>query len=163
MKKSIVGLLAIALTSCNPVGEKLNETPLFQNGISSVDGLDLKKGEEIVFWSKVAKRKDSLLSGYKIKYSISLNDKIIELDSTYVSEGNHVINSKIIKSEMVHSSSDKQDSIEYIENLEFEIENKSFKIPQDGKYNFDFKLYAPAEQDFFSRNNISTSVIIRKK
>ncbi|KIC03494.1 hypothetical protein OA88_03735 [Flavobacterium sp. JRM] len=162
MKKSIVGLLVLALTSCNPVGENLGEMPLFQNAISSIDSLDLKKGEEIVFWSKVTTRKDSLFSKYKIKYSISLNGKIIHFDSTYVEEGKHTINSKVIKDEIVHSSSTEKDSIEHVENWEFEIENKSFKIPQDGKYNFDFKLEAP-ELDFFAKNSSATSVIIRKK
>lgn len=162
MKKSIFGLLVLALTSCNPVGENLGETALFDKGISSIENLDLKKGEEVVFWSKVATRKDSTFSKFKVKYSISCNNKIIEFDSLYIAEGNHTINSKTKMDEITHSSSKGKDSIEYVKNWEFEIENKSFKIPQDGKYNFDFKLYAP-EVDFFARNSTGASLIIRKK
>ncbi|MFB9077453.1 hypothetical protein ACFFLS_18305 [Flavobacterium procerum] len=162
MKKSIFGLLVLALTSCNPVGENLGETALSDEGISSIENLDLKKGDEVVFWSKMATRKDSTFSKLKVKYSISCNNKIIEFDSLYIAEGNHTINSKTEMSEVTHFTSTGKDSIVYVKNWEFEIENQSFKIPQDGKYNFDFKLDT-REVDFTAKNNTSAALIIRKK
>lgn len=162
MKNCIGGLLMFFLTSCgNPVGDSIVESPLFENEISSVKDLDLKKGDEVVFWSKVATRKDSTFVSYKFKYSISLKDSIIEFDNVYIAYGDHIINSKTTNDKVTTSFSEKEDSISYVKNWEFEIENKSFIVPQDGKYNFDFKMYCP-DTNFFS-NRSSASIIIRKK
>lgn len=162
MKKNITILLTFALFSCNPIGENMGETPLFENGISSIENIKLEKGDEIVFWSKVATRKDSSFLKYKFRYSISSEGKIIKYDSIYISDGAHTINSKTKIEEIGHTSSTGKDSIEYVKNWEFEIENNSFEIPKDGKYNFDFKLYSP-EMDFFAKHSSSTAIIIRKK
>ncbi|MCP2029297.1 hypothetical protein L1276_004481 [Flavobacterium sp. HSC-32F16] len=163
MKKNITVLLLFVLASCNPIGESVGETPLIENGISSINDINLKKGDKITFWNKVATRKDSSFAKYKIRYSISLDGKVVKYDSTYVSNGKHEINSKTKIEEIVHSSSTEKDSIEYVKNWEFEIKNNSFfTVPKDGNYNFDFKLYIP-EMDFFEKNNSSTSIIIRKK
>ncbi|MEL1252540.1 hypothetical protein AAEO57_02030 [Flavobacterium sp. DGU38] len=162
MKKNIAVLLVLVLASCNPIGETLGETPLFENTISSIDDIELKKGDEVVFWSKVATRKDSSFLKYKMRYSISCEGKIVKYDSTYISDGIHAINSKTEIDEITHSFEKGKDSIEYAKNWEFEIENISFEIPKDGKYNFDFKFYSP-EMEFFAKNSSSTSIIIRKK
>ncbi|WP_136668878.1 hypothetical protein [Flavobacterium sp. H122] len=162
MKKNIVGLLVLAFISCNPVGENLGEVQLIQKGISSIEGLDLKEGDEIVFWTKLSTRKDSTFSKYKMRYSISQDDKIVKFDSLNIADGAHSINSKTTQEGITHSSAEGKDSIEYVKNWEFEIENNSFIVPKDGKYNFDFKLYLP-EMDFFASNQSSASVIVRKR
>jgi len=157
MKKNIFAIVLLALVSCNPVGEDLAETAVSPDGITSIKGLDLKKGEEIVFWSKVQTGQDPNSLNYNIKYSIALNNKIVSFDSTSVMEGNHTINSKVERDKKFLSGlfSDEASSSSY----EFEIENKSFVVPENGKYDFDFKFYYTGE-DFF-RDNIS--IVIKGK
>lgn len=156
MKKYIVSLFLISLVSCNPVGEDLAEIQLIPNEITSAKGLDLKKGDEVIFWVKNSASSQGLVD-YNVRYSVALNNKIISYDSTSVQYGDHTINSKVSESDGIISqffSSENGSAIE------FERENKSFKVPEDGKYDFDFKLYNPEDDSFFSK---SFSVIIRGK
>lgn len=156
MKKYIASLFFICLVSCNPIGEELAEIQLIPNEIASAKGLDLKKGDEVVFWIKNNVSSQSLVD-YNLRYSVALNNKIVSYDSTSVQYGDHTINSKVSESDGIISQffSDENGSA-----IEFERENKSFKVPEDGKYDFDFKLYNPEDDSFFSK---SFSVIIRGK
>ena len=156
MKKYIAYVAFISIMSCNPIGEDLAETPLMPNEITSIKGLELKKGEEVVFWVKNNVSTEGLID-YNLKYSVALNNKIVSYDSTSVQYGDHTINSKITESDGIISQffSDENNSA-----IEFERENKSFKVPEDGKYDFDFKLYNPEDDSFFGK---SFSVILRGK
>lgn len=156
MKKYIASLFIISQVSCNPVGEDLTEIQLIPNEITSAKGLDLKKGDEVVFWVKNSVPSESLVD-YNVKYSVALDNKIVCYDSTFVQYGDHTINSKVSESDGIISQffSNENGSA-----IEFERENKSFKVPEDGKYDFDFKLYNPEDDSFFSKN---FSIIIRGK
>lgn len=160
MKKSIVSLLFLVFASCNPVGEDLAEVVLVPNSITSIQALELKKGEEIVFWSKVATSESISEKNYSLKYSISLNDKIISYDSTYVKDGDHIINSKVIANNGFLSSIFAKEGEERSKEVEYEAEKNSFKVPEDGKYDFDFKMNNPGD-DFIFRDRIS--IVIKGK
>lgn len=153
MKKYIIGLGLISLVSCNPVGEDLAEVPLVLDEITSIKDLELKKGDEVVFWSKVSTTK---FSDYKVKYSIASENKVVAFDSTSVMSGEHTINSKVSESGFISSLfNGGEDSSQ-----EFERENKSFVVPNDGKYDFDFKITSEEDGSFFGER---FSFILRKK
>jgi hypothetical protein len=154
MKKYIAGILFISILSCNPVGEDLAEVPLVFDEITSLKGLDLKKGEEVVFWSKVS---TSEFSYHKIKYSIALNNKIVTIDTTSLMLGEHTINSKVSQDGGFISNLFTGNNSS---SIEFERENISFKVPEDGKYDFDFKISSNENSSSFGEK---FSFILRKK
>lgn len=145
------------MVSCNPIGEDLAEVALASNQITSLKGLDLKKGDEVVFWTKTTTTSSEGLVNYSVKYSVALNNKIISFDSTFVQYGEHTINSEVTENNGIISRFFSDDNGS---SHEFERENKSFKVPKDGKYDFDFKLYNPEDDSFFRQ---SFAFILRKK
>lgn len=154
MKRYIVGLLFLSIVSCNPIGKEVAEVPLVPNEIVSLKGVELKKGEEIFLWSKASVSEDS---NYNIKYSVILNNKIISYDSTSIMRGEHTINSETTSDTGFFSG---LFGTEGKSSTEFERENTSIKVLEDGKYDFDFKLYNLEEGSSFGE---SVALKLRKK
>lgn len=140
--------------SCNPIGEELAEVPLLLDEITSIKDMELKKGDEVVFWSKVSTTK---FSDYKVKYSIASGNKIIAFDSTNVMSGERTINSEVSEDGGFIS---RLFNGEGSSSREFERENTSFVVPQDGKYDFDFKISSEDDESSFGEQ---FSFILRKK
>lgn len=158
-KKNILAALVIlSLASCNPIGEKVAEIPLSAGEIGSTNPIDLKKGDVITIWSKIAERSDKEGgAAFKIKYNVESNGQNIVFDTLRVNEGNHKINAEKTTESYTQSSS-AGDSTKYYTLKQFEIENKKITIPHDGKYNFDFKL---VNGDYGLFNN-DMLIILRK-
>lgn len=157
-KKYILApLVILSLASCNPIGEKVAEVPLSAGEINWTNAIDLKKGDVIAIWSKVAERSDNDGAPFKIKYNIESNGQRIIFDSLKVTDGNHIINAEKTTESYTQSSST-GDSTKYYTLKQFEIENKKIIIPHDGKYNFDFKL-VEGDYGFSNRDML---IILRK-
>lgn len=149
--------LLFALISCNPVGEEIIEIPLKVGEVSSAEGIELKKGDKVMIWSKLETNDKDDAPAFKVRYHIGSAGKTLLYDSLDVFKGEHEIHSKkTTESYQTMSSSDK-DSMVYYQQHEFEIENTQFVAPKDGKYDFDFKL----TQDLSSFSK-GLSVILRK-
>lgn len=150
-------LLLLTLISCNPVGADIIEIPLKVGEISSAEGIDLKKGDKVMIWSKLETNDKDDSPAFKVKYHIESEGKSLLFDSLDVFKGEHQINSKkTTESYDSRGSSDKDSTIYYTQH-EFEIENTQFIAPKDGKYNFDFKL--TQDRSSFSKG---LSIILRK-
>lgn len=157
-KKNILAALVIlSLASCNPIGEKVAEIPLSVGEIAGTNAIDLKKGDVVTIWSKIAERSDKEGVPFKVKYNIESNGKSIAFDSLRVNEGNHMINAEKTTESYTQSSS-AGDSTKYYTLKQFEIENKKITIPRDGKYNFDFKLV----NGDYGFSNSDMLIILRK-
>lgn len=149
-------LLLLTLISCNPVGADIIEIPLKVGEISSAEGIDLKKGDKVMIWSKLETNDKDDSPAFKVRYHIESEGKSLLFDSLDVFNGSHQINSKKT-TESYRSSSDGKESTIYYTQHEFEIENTQFIVPKDGKYNFDFKL--TQDRSSFSKG---FSIILRK-
>ena len=154
MKRYTVGLLFLSIVSCNPIGKEVAEVPLIPNEIVSLKGVELKKGEEIFLWSRASVSDES---NYNIKYSVTLNNKIISYDSTSIMRGEHTINSETTSDTGFFSG---LFGTEGKSSTEFESENTSIKVLEDGKYDFDFKITSEEDDSFFGEQ---FSFILRKK
>ncbi|WP_316801978.1 hypothetical protein [Pedobacter nototheniae] len=154
-KNLIAALFIVSFASCNPIGTDVTEVPLQINEITSADAVNLKKGDVVTIWSKVSAKDDTPV--FKIKFNIESQGQSLMYDSLNVMAGTHIVNSKKTK-ESYTSSSSAGDSIKYYTVWDFEIENKKFTAPHDGKYNFDFKLINAGTS--FPSNEIS--IILRK-
>ena len=163
MNKIVLFFFLLLVVSCNIVGETIGEVGI-NNEITSLENISLKKGDEIVFWSKIAVKYDTLPEIYKYKYLISCNDIAVKYDSSYLFNGNHNLHSeKEIVKDTIKNFDDK-DSIITRNVWNFEIENFTYKVLKDGKYSFDFKTNRQLNNSFFfDSNSISASILIRKK
>ncbi|TRX35536.1 hypothetical protein FNW52_10880 [Flavobacterium sp. ZT3R18] len=154
--KSILLILPILIFGCQSLGEDLAEIPLSDQNITSSNEIELKKGEKIAIWTKC--NIPNAVPNFKIKYLIEENDKQIEFDSLFpISE--HIINSEASEEDVVEKNFDDKDTLIHKENFQFELKNKEFIAPKDGKYTFDFKLSSKSESFFDS----GFSIILRKQ
>ncbi len=148
------------LFGCQSLGEDLVELPLNPQTISSSSEIQLKKGEKVTIWTKcnVSFSKPN----FKIKYLIEEKGKKIEFDSLIydVNESYAIINSQASKEDVVEKNYYDKDTIIHKENFQFELKNKDFFAPKDGKYSFDFKLTSETESG--SMFNHDYSIVLRK-
>ncbi|WP_131536479.1 hypothetical protein [Pedobacter nototheniae] len=151
----LAALFIISFASCNPIGTDITEVPLQIGEITSAEGVDLKKGDVVTIWSKVAAKEAT--PDFKIKFNVESRGQSLMFDSLNVMGGTHIVNSKKT-TESYNSSSSAGDSTVYYTVWDFEIENKKFTVPRDGKYNFDFKLTKAGTS--FPSSEIS--IILRK-
>lgn len=135
----LASFIILSLASCNPIGEKVAEIPLKAGEIAWANAVDLKKGDVITIWSKIADRSDQTSAPFKVKYNIESNGQTITFDSLKTTNGDHIINAEKTTESHIYSTSE-GDSTKYYTLRQFEVENKKITIPHDGKYNFDFKL-----------------------
>ncbi|KFF04856.1 hypothetical protein [Flavobacterium reichenbachii] len=144
----------ITCSGCHFVGEDLIEVPV-KDEITSSGEISLKKGETVVFWTKI--NANTAYPEYSIKYLIEENNKTVEFDSIsrFTSGRDHIINAKASSGDAPEKTSI------YKESFEFELENKKFTAPKDGKYTFDFKLtkFGSESEAVF---NSDMSIILRK-
>jgi len=159
--KTIVLTVLLTLCGCHSVGKELIEVPVTKEEITSSGEINLKKGETISFWTKI--NSGTPYPEYTIKYLIEENKKTIEFDSIsrFTYEKNHIINATATSEDITEKTFEEKDTIIHRENFEFELENKKFTAPKDGKYTFAFKLtkYEPESQSSFSSG---VSIILRK-
>ncbi|MGE6353776.1 hypothetical protein ACQKCJ_07835 [Flavobacterium sp. NPDC079362] len=156
----IIALIALlTFYGCHSAGEDLIEVPVAKDEITSSGEISLKKGETIVFWTKI--NSNSPYPEYTIKYLIQENKKTVEFDSiTRFSSGtNHIINAKASSEIITEKTFEEKDTIIHKKDFEFELENKKFTAPKDGKYTFDFKLTKSDSDSFF---NSGISIVLRK-
>lgn len=161
IQKIVILITLITLCSCHSAGKDLIEVPITKDGITSSGEISLKKGETISFWTKI--NSTTPYPEYTIKYLIEENKKTIEFDSIgrFTHGTDHIINAKASSEDLTEKTFEEKDTIIHKENYEFELENKKFTAPKDGKYTFDFKLtkYEPESQSAFSSG---VSIILRK-
>jgi hypothetical protein len=159
--KIVVLVALITLYGCHSAGKDLIEVPITKDGITSSGEISLEKGETISFWTKITS--NTPYPEYTIKYLIQENKKTIEFDSIsrFTNGTNNVINAKASSEDITEKTFEEKDTIIHKENFEFEVENKKFTAPKNGKYTFDFKLtkYEPESQSVFSSG---VSIILRK-
>jgi len=157
-KNSILAsFVVLCLASCNPVGETIAEIPLSVGEISGSNVLDLKKGDVVTIWSKITQRSDNDEIPFNVKYNIESMGKSIAFDSLKATNGEHIINAEKSTESYTQSSSE-GDSTKYYTLKKFEVENKKITIPEDGKYNFDFKV-VDGDYGFANRDML---IILRK-
>lgn len=152
-------LLLLGLDACNPVGNDIAEVGLKANEITSAEGIELKKGDVVTIWSKVATNSETVSPSLTLRYSIENNDETLKNDSVQVIKGTHLINSHKSEESYQTNSSTERDSTVYYTKWEYEAESASFTAPRNGRYNFDFKL--KNSSDGFLRDEVA--VILRKK
>lgn len=159
--KTIVLITLIAFYGCHSVGKELIEVPVTKEGITSSGEISLKKGETISFWTKI--NSNTPYPEYTIKYLIEENKKTIEFDSIsrFTYEKNRIINATATSEDITEKTFEEKDTIIHRENFEFELENKKFTAPKDGKYTFDFKL-TKLESESKSVFSSGISIILRK-
>lgn len=160
--KIIALTVLITFYGCHSIGEELIEVPVTKDEITSSGEISLKKGETVAFWTKIST--DTPYPEYSIKYLIEENKNTIEFDSIsrFTSGRNHIINATTSSEDITEKTFEEKDTLIHRENFEFELENKKFTAPKDGKYTFDFKLtkYESESQSFF---NSGISIILRKQ
>lgn len=177
---SLIILCSLFILSCNPVGEKITEeAPVDMQQVNTIDGLDLKKGDVIVVWSKLDASfiKNGMLPSFDFIYNLSLNGNTVENASAAMfADKKHIINSTYKKEdeneekeapEQTSEYGDESDSTKVEKEQEvsasWEFEQKVIEIPikKDGKYTLDYKVKAK-DADSNSMFN-KASIIIRKK
>jgi hypothetical protein len=157
--KSIVFIALTTLFSCHSLGEDLVELPLITNDIISTAEINLKKGETISIWTKISAK--NAFPEYNIKYLIEENKKEFEFDSigSFDSQKNPIIKASATAEDVTEKTYEEKDTIIHKENFEFELKNKEFVAPKDGKYTFNFKLTSETESLF----NSGFSIVLRKQ
>lgn len=176
----LIILCSLFTFSCNPVGEKITEeTPADMQLVNTIDGLDLKKGDVIVVWSKLEASfvKNGVLPSFDFIYNLSLNGNTVANSSVAMfSDKKHIINSTYTQQKeeeeqpmTVQTSgySDDSDTTQVEKQKEvsasWEFEQKVIEIPieKDGKYTLDYKV-KPKDAESNSMFN-KAAIIIRKK
>lgn len=178
----LIILCSLFILSCNPVGEKITEeAPVDMQLVNTIDGLDLKKGDVIVVWSKLDASfiKNGVLPSFDFIYNLSLNGNTVENSSVLMfADKKHIINSTYKKQkedeneekdapEQTSEYGDESDSTKVEKEKEvsasWEFEQKVIEIPikKDGKYTLDYKVKAK-DADSDSMFN-KASIILRKK
>lgn len=149
MKYIIVVLffLSTILFSCNTIGTKVKQIPLEVGNISTVNNIKLKKGDQLVIWSKIAAKYEDAAPDFSLRYLIEKDGEKMAFDELNVMNGAHTINTYSGDDDGKYKSQ------------KTEIENKIIDIKEDGNYSFSFKL-VEIEDDFPSDE---ISVILRKK
>jgi hypothetical protein len=178
---SLIILWSLFIISCNPVGEKITEEkPVDMQLVNTVDGLNLKKGDIVVVWSKLDASfiKNGAIPSYEFIYNLSLDGNTVDHSSTIMfADKKHIINSTYKKEEeeepekeTTEQSSDynnEADSTKIAEEKEvtasWEFEQKVTEIPikKDGKYTLDYKVRAQNGDTDSMFNKIA--IILRKK
>lgn len=179
---SLIILSSLFIFSCNPVGEKITEeTPVNMQLVNTIDGLELKKGDIIVVWSKLDASfvKNGVLPSFDFIYNLSMNGNTVENSSAPMfADKKHIINStytkqkeeedeKEIPEQQTSEYNSDSDSTKVEEKKEvsasWEFEKKVTEIPikKDGKYTLDYKVKAN-DADGNSMFN-KASIILRKK
>jgi hypothetical protein len=158
------------LQSCNVIGTDLGEEiGLSTSSISSLDNVFLKKGDEVVIWTKSSlqyKTNDSPnINDYSVKYYIEKDKDSMLVDRYYPLVFAHYIkSSQEIESETErgYNANDEEEDVEVISvNRKYEAESNVYVVPEDGTYSFNFKLYAKNNISFYSRCTFSIILRVR--
>ncbi|MCL5128591.1 hypothetical protein [Algibacter sp. L4_22] len=158
------------LHSCNVVGNDLEkEVGLSTSSISTIDNVSLKKGEEVVIWTKSSLEYKTYespdLDDYSIKYYIE-KDK----DSMLVDRYLPLVFSHFIKSskeeesdtETRYNDDNEEEEVDITRvTSEYEAESGVYVVPEDGNYSFSFKLYSKDNISFYSRGRFSIKLRTR--
>ncbi|MCT2564399.1 hypothetical protein [Chryseobacterium herbae] len=179
---ALIILCSLFVLSCNPVGEKITEeTPADMQLVNTIDGLDLKKGDVIVVWSKLDASfvKNGMLPSFDFIYNLSLNGNTTDNSSVALfTDKKNIIHSTYTKqkeeeeeetpvTEETSEYSDDSDTIKVEKQKEvtasWQFEQKVTEIPikQDGKYTLDYKVKAKDADSNSMFNKVA--IMIRKK
>ncbi len=164
LKSCIYFLIAFVITSCNTIGDQIQNIELEDKKISNIKDISLTKGDVIVLWTYYNLEYKENLPSYRIKYHIEKDDNTILFEVFNLLNNIDYSSKPIIRSskntDNTYITNDENgDEIEknYTE-WEFQKEEHQFIVEEDGSYSFDFKLYND-NSGFFSDE---IKVVLRK-
>ena len=124
-------ILITVFCSCNVLGKKIKVIPLAPGDIASAENIALKKGDELVLWSKIEAQYDDERPNFSIRYLLEKDGAIVSFDSVRVMDGAHTVNSSFTNEKGGYKT------------LNAEIENKKIAIKDDGNYTNISAFYFP--------------------